>query len=400
MSVSSAGQLATELAALNPTDVEYATRFVETLLEAARLQSASDVHLLPTADELEIRWRVDGVLQTVGTFPPGVSANVIARIKVLADLLTYRTDVPQEGRIRRDSPLEMRVSTLPTLFGERAVVRLFSSGDRFLRLTDLGLPPEVRDNLTQLLGETTGAVIVTGPAGSGKTTTLYACLREILAQSAAARSIVTLEDPIEVAIAGVTQSQVNPVSGFDLAAGLRAVVRQDPEVIMVGEIRDRATAEVAIQASMTGQLMLSSFHAGSAAGAVSRLVDMGIEPYALRSAILAIISQRLVRKLCECAQASAEPQSLFGQQIAGANVPVGCLACGGNGYRGRLVLAEMLRPDTNHLQHAILSRSDAATIERFAHDAGMVGLRQRAISAVEAGLTSAEEIRRVLGLGC
>ena len=226
----------------------------------------------------------------------------MARLKVLADLLTYRTDVPQEGRIRSpETAVEMRVSTFPTLYGEKAVVRLFTSSSRFLQLADLGLGADVDEALSRLLGETSGAILVVGPAGSGKTTTLYACLREIAARSEGGRSIVTLEDPIEVALPGVAQSQVNLPAGFDLTSGLRSIMRQDPEVIMVGEIRDRPTAQIALEASLTGQLVLSSFHAPGAAGAISRLLEMGLEPYVLRSGLLAVVSQRLLRKLCGCA---------------------------------------------------------------------------------------------------
>jgi hypothetical protein len=233
---------------------------------------------------------------------------VVARLKVLAELLTYRTDVPQEGRIRGGpGDVEMRVSTFPTLFGEKAVVRLFAGPGRFLRPEDLGLPPEIRATLGRLLGETSGAILLAGPAGSGKTTTIYACLRELVAASAGTRSLATLEDPIEVAVPGVAQAQVNPAAGFDLGAGLRSLLRQDPEVIAVGEIRDRATAEVAFQAALTGHLVLSTFHAGSAAGVVGRLSDMGIEPYVLRSGVRAIICQRLVRTLCGLRPRGARP---------------------------------------------------------------------------------------------
>jgi type II secretory ATPase GspE/PulE/Tfp pilus assembly ATPase PilB-like protein len=376
--------LPVQLLSLDCTADDYATRFVDRLLCAARECTASDVHVLPTPAGLEISWRIDGVLQTLGVFPPGSTSSVVARLKVLADLLTYRTDVPQEGRIRAEPGVEMRVSTLPTLYGEKAVVRLFQSGERFLRLADLGLPSDVHDELSRLLSATSGAILVTGPAGSGKTTTLYACLRELTSRSSAGRSIVTLEDPIEIAVSGVTQSQASAAAGYDMAAGLRAIVRQDPEVIMVGEIRDRATAVVALQASLTGQLVLSSFHAGSSASAVSRLLDMGIEPYVLRSGILAIVSQRLVRRLCDCSRGSAQGTS-------------DCPFCGGTGYHGRLLLAELLRPTSAELHQAILGRSDAESLARLAKEAGMIDLVSQAQAAVEAGLTTQGEVRRVLG---
>jgi type II secretory ATPase GspE/PulE/Tfp pilus assembly ATPase PilB-like protein len=277
------------------------------------------------------------------------------------------------------------------------VIRLFAAAGQFLRPADLGLPQEIGQTLLRLLAETSGAILVTGPAGSGKTTTLYACLRELVAQSHEGRSIASLEDPIEVVVPGVAQSQVNPPVGFDLATGLRFLLRQDPEVIMVGEIRDRDTAEVAFQASLTGHLVLSTFHAGSAAAAISRLSDMGIEPYLLRSGILAIVSQRLVRRLCDCSQPIDNPAGLLGLPVQHGRHPIGCPACAGTGYRGRMVLAEMLTAEQSDLGRAILSHSDAAQLEELAVKAGMITRWQRACEAVEAGRTSPSEVRRVLG---
>jgi type II secretory ATPase GspE/PulE/Tfp pilus assembly ATPase PilB-like protein len=291
----------------------------------------------------------------------------------------------------------MRVSTFPTLHGERAVVRLFSASGQFLHVADLGLPPEVGERLQALLAETSGTILITGPAGSGKTTTLYACLRELVRGAAGRKSIVTLEDPIEVAVPGVAQSQVQPVAGFDLATGLRSVLRQDPEVVMVGEIRDRATAEGVFGAALTGHLVLTTFHAGSAAGAISRLSDMGIEPYLLRSGILAVISQRLLRRLCDCSRASTEVADRLGLPVRQVRLPAGCPHCLHTGYRGRLVIAEMLLPQPNEVGRAILSREDANQLEQRAMAAGMTTRWQRAAAAIEAGDTSPAEVRRVLG---
>ncbi|MCE9556156.1 MAG: Flp pilus assembly complex ATPase component TadA, partial [Planctomycetes bacterium] len=292
---------------------------------------------------------------------------------------------------------EMRVSTFPTLYGARAVVRLFAARGRLERLAELELPPEIFDRLQGLLGETSGAILVCGPAGSGKTTTLYACLREIVARGGQ-RSIVTLEDPVESVVEGTAQAPIQPAAGFDFATGLRSLMRQDPEVLLVGEIRDRTTAEVAFQAALTGQLLLSSFHAGSAAAAVSRLTDMAIEPYLLRSALLAVVCQRLLRRLCECRRASLDPADRLGLAVSEFHVPTGCPECGGTGYRGRLVIAEMLTLQ-GAVGRAVLKRRDAATIERRALQEGMTSLWQRAIEAVQAGQTSPAEVRRVLGSG-
>jgi len=387
------------LAAKPTHDPTYATDAADLLLKAALASGASDVHLHPTADGLDVRWRVDGVLHPVALLPAGASAKVVARLKVTADLLTYRNDVPQEGRIRQaPDGVEMRLSTFPTLFGEKAVVRLFAGSGGYQRLDDLGLPDEIRETLRRVLAATSGAVVFSGPAGSGKTTTLYACLRELAATTQGRRSLATLEDPIEVAVAGVAQSQVNPGAGFTLEVGLRSILRQDPEVIAVGEIRDRATAEVAFQASLTGHLVLSTFHAGSAAAVVGRLSDMGIEPYLLRSGLLAVVAQRLVRRLCGCAREGGDPGDRLGLAVQRFRLPVGCERCGGSGYRGRIVLAEMLVPEKNEVGRAILSRSDVARLEALAVGSGMTGLWERARRVVEDGLTAPAEVRRVLGL--
>lgn len=387
---------------LSAKDPHYATQAVELLLEAARRFGASDLHVQPGGEGVEVLFRIDGVLQPAALLPASLAPNLVARLKVLAQLLTYRTDVPQEGRIRPagdGSDAEVRVSTFPTLHGERAVVRLFGGSGRLERLADLGLPADLLDRLRRLLAETSGAILATGPAGSGKTTTIYAGLRDLAARTDARRCLVSLEDPIEVAVPGVAQSQVNPAIGFDLAAGLRFLMRQDPEVVMVGEVRDRPTAEAAVQASLTGHLLLTTLHAGSAAEAVGRLLDMGIEPYQLRSGLLAVLNQRLARRLCQCsAPGTAEDQRL-GLSVESWREPAGCGECGGTGYRGRVVLVEMLTFEAAPLGRAILARSDTTAMERLAEECGMVSRWRRACDAVEAGLTSPAEVRRVLGFG-
>jgi len=392
-------EFARDIISQTPTDdVDFATHAVDRLLDQGRGTGASDLHLQPSEHSLEISFRIDGVLQSAGLFPGSVAQNVVARLKVLAGLLTYRTDTPQEGRVRTEGTnAELRVSTFPTLYGERAVVRFFMSSEQYRSLDNLGLPEDVEVQLQYLLNETSGAVLTTGPAGSGKTTTVYACLRYLVDASAAQRSIVSIEDPIEVAVPGVAQAQVNANADLDLATGLRFLMRQDPEIIMVGEIRDRATAEAAMQASLTGHLLLSTFHAGSAAEAISRLSDMGIEPYMLRSGLLGILSQRLVRRLCECASETDDPALLLGLPVQSAHVPVGCERCGQTGYSGRAVLAEMLTVQRNDLGRAILSRSDAGALEHLATASGMISRWDRAMAALESGITSPAEIRRVLG---
>jgi type II secretory ATPase GspE/PulE/Tfp pilus assembly ATPase PilB-like protein len=334
----------------------------------------------------------------LGTLPRQVSGNVVSRLKVLAELLTYKTEVPQEGRIRNvEGDVEMRVSTFPTLYGEKAVVRLFVESNRYRFIADLGLPGEIAGALERLLGETGGAIVATGPAGSGKTTTVYACLRELAGKTSQPRSLVTLEDPIESVIEGVAQSQIRPVAGFDYERGLRSLLRQDPEVILVGEIRDQPTAEIVFQAALTGHLVLTTFHAGSSAEGVGRLLDMGIEPYQLRSGLLCVLNQRLVRRLCTCAVETTSHEARMGLDVERALEPAGCEACGGTGYSGRMLLAEMLLPGSPETGRAILSKSDSADIERQAIAAGMTTRWQHACAAVSAGHTSPAEVRRVLG---
>jgi len=392
-----------ELESFDAADPNYATLFVDKLLELAQANECSDVHLQPIAEGLEIQWRLDGVLQLVGTFPRGETADVVARLKVLAELLTYQTDVPQEGRIRIEPTdttqrIEMRVSTLPTVFGERAVIRIFAAGE-LKWLEQIGLPEAMVSQLDTMLRETTGAIIITGPAGSGKTTTAYACLRHIVDTSSRGRSIVSLEDPVEVVVPGIAQAQVNLSVDFDLLTGLKSMLRQDPEVIFVGEIRDRETAEVAAQAALTGQLLVTTFHAGSASEALSRLADMGLEPYILRSGLLSIVSQRLVRKLCECAEWSSDKSSNLGMPVERHRVSVGCSVCKSTGYIGRLILAELLPIRNEQIGRAILEKQDSSALERMASsDCGMTTLWQRAVEVVESGQTSPEEIRRVLGV--
>ncbi|MBA3312966.1 MAG: Flp pilus assembly complex ATPase component TadA [Planctomycetota bacterium] len=397
------------------------TALVDAILAEAKAAGASDVHLRPAAESLEMDWRLDGVLQHVATLPAAVKANVVARLKVIAGLLTYHADRPQEGRLRFSAEesseslsdgVEMRLSVVPTVHGEKAVVRLFVGSGRYRQLGDLGLPDDVRQTIGRALAETGGVLLISGPAGSGKTTTAYAAMRELASVSKTGnsstqavplpiqrRSLVSLEDPIEAVLPEVAQSQVNPQADFMYAAGLKALLRQDPEVILVGEIRDAETAAVVFQASLTGHLVLTTFHAGSAAEAVSRLLDMQLEPYQLRSGLLAVLNQRLVRTLCECAVWSDRPEDRLGLDVNRSRVPVGCEACGGAGYAGRRVLAELLLPGHSETGGAILERADANTIEAKAMAAGMISHRQRVIDAVTAGLTSAEEVRRTFGFG-
>lgn len=389
-------QLKQRLRALAPSHGDYAADFVQHVLAAAISARASDVHFQPGPRDVEIRWRLDGVLQSLGTYSRGDGTDVLARLKVLAGLLTYRTDVPQEGRIAPDrlvpsgkqkdaSPvgngtlMEMRVATFPTLHGERIVVRLLAANERLQSIADLHLPTDIAAALQKIVSETSGAFLLTGPAGSGKTTTIYSLLREI-ASAPALRSVVSIEDPVERAISGVAQASIQPNSEFDFAAGLKALLRQDPEVIVVGEIRDQATAEIVLQASLTGHLVFSSLHSGRAADAVARLIDWKIDPYALNTGLLGVMCQRLVRRLCACRETR------------------GCPNCLHTGYAGRLALAELMSRREGTMPDLRRLASDAVEIHRAAVAAGMISLPARGRELLAQGEADEPEICRVLGI--
>ncbi|MEM7809914.1 MAG: GspE/PulE family protein [Planctomycetota bacterium] len=390
-----AGRIPASVLAGRPDEVPAA---VDAILEIARDVGASDVHLRPTSDGTDVRIRIDGVLHEAARLPAPVATNVVARLKVLAGLLTYRVDVPQEGRIATPTGAdETRVSVFPTLFGEKVVVRLFASSGRFDRLDGLGLPADVDAVLRAKLGETGGVILISGPAGSGKTTTAYAALREIAAASQGSRSLVSLEDPIECVVPGVDQTSVDGPSGIGLAEALRAVVRQDPDVLLIGEIRDRETAEAVFRASLIGHLVLTTFHAGSCGRAVGRLCDMGIEPYLIRGGLAAAFCQRLLRKLCECKTAGTVLPRLHAVGIETHFEPGGCDRCRGTGYDGRVVVSEMLDPDEAGVGDAILGRRDVKTLERVSAAASGGGLADRCLELVGAGVTSFAEVLRLLG---
>lgn len=407
--VTLAAEFADALGKLSAGSEDFVPTLVSLVLSKARSARASDIHLVPTEQALVMQWRIDGVLHVIAGFDRDLAPRLVARLKVMSGLLTYRTDVPQEGRVSREfSRTEVRVTTFPTLHGEKAAIRLFSENDRLQKLDQLGLPAAVESSLRSHLAATAGVILLTGPSGSGKTTTAYACLRDIIADSFGTRCIMTLEDPVEVAVDGATQSQVRPTAGFDLATGLRSLMRQDPDVILVGEIRDPETAEAAFQAALTGHLVLTTFHAGSTAEAITRLLEMQIEPYLIRSGLRAVICQRLLRRACQsCATSHSGGESLFGQLrnlegIADKSKPestqqAACEVCGATGYHGRLVLAEMLDPNLPDIARAILDRVDATELARLAAEAGMVTLQQRAGAAVNEKMTTATEVLRVLG---
>ncbi len=349
---------------------------VDAVLAEALRRGASDVHAEPTADGYELRLRVDGLLEPATRLDAAAGRGVVARLMVMAGLLTYRLDVPQEGRATLPAdaaggpPLDLRVATMPTTHGPRAAVRLPAGGGRPLALADLGLPPAAADGLRSFAASDSGLLVVTGPAGSGKTTTLYALLTHIAATTPGL-SLVALEDPVERDLPGVTQVEVSPFGQLTYERALRSILRQDPQVLMLGEIRDAATATLAVQASLSGHRLACTFHAATAGGAVARLVEMGVEPYQVTSAVHGILNQRLVRR-------TTTPS-------------------GGGGYRGRAAVASFARLGPT-ARAAVLRRDDAAAVDALlAEQPGHVGLRTAADALVAQGVTDATEVRRVLG---
>lgn len=404
-----ASRFMTAFEKLSPQSDEYVPEIVRLILSEARSARASDIHLVPGEMALMMQWRIDGVLHAVAGFDREIASRVVARLKVISGLLTYRTDVPQEGRVAREySTTEVRVTTFPTLHGEKSAIRLFAENDQLQKTGQLGLPKHILSALHQHLEATAGVILLTGPSGSGKTTTAYACLRDIIEQSRGTRCIMTLEDPIEVAVEGATQSQVRPSAGFDLATGLKSLMRQDPDVILVGEIRDPETAEAAFQAALTGHLVITTFHAGSSAEAITRLLDMQIEPYLIRSGLRSVICQRLLRRSCpDCGKLTDEFESTADKSVNPRNESdktsllktprIACTTCGSTGYWGRLVLAEMLDPDQPEVARAVLNRVDARQLATLAEASGMETLHCHAAKAVADNLTTREEVLRVLG---
>jgi type II secretory ATPase GspE/PulE/Tfp pilus assembly ATPase PilB-like protein len=403
------------LATADVEDESYAAAIVDGILSASAILGASDVHLQPTPDGLALKWRIDGVLQPAGVLPRTKAANVLARLKVLAGLLTYRTETPQEGRIRdEERGLEFRVSTFPTLHGEKAVVRVLTTQQNsFERFSDLDFDSQTEVRLRAAASATSGAILLVGPAGSGKTTTAYAVLRA----ARGGRNVASLEDPIEAVVDGVAQTQINPAAGLDLLTALRSLLRQDPEVILVGEIRDAGVARVAYQAAMTGQLVVTTFHASDAADALVRLLDMGIPPYVVRGATRLVVAQRLVRRACtNCDAARPWPEPEVDHAIeegernygttpgdalvggTGVEASHACQACRGTGYCGRIPVAEAVELEGPEIAEAVLACADASRLRKLFADAGYRSLLEKARALLARRETTRSELVRVFGL--
>jgi type II secretory ATPase GspE/PulE/Tfp pilus assembly ATPase PilB-like protein len=352
-----------------------ARRLVDTLLDDAARRRASDVHVEPTAGGYEVRLRVDGLLETAGRYDAATGRSLVGRLMVMGHLLTYRLDVPQEGRVSvalpaagRDAPVELRLAVMPTTHGLRAAVRMPAELVQPRSLETLGLPPGVLDGLKQFAGADAGMLIVTGPAGSGKTTTIYALLEHIAATSKGL-SIISLEDPVERDLPGVTQIEVSPFGELTYERSLRSILRQDPQVLALGEIRDAATASLAIQAALSGHRLVCTLHAASPGGAVARLFEMGLEPYQITSALFGVLNQRLLRRRAS------------------------------EGYQGRVPVAELALMD-DALRDAVLRRADARTLaHQIASQPGQLDLNGAAQALISSGVTDEGEVRRVLGPG-
>ncbi len=375
-------------------------RFVNLVLARAVRDHASDIHFEPFETEVRIRYRIDGALYELTPPPKAFALPITSRIKVLAHLNIAERRLPQDGRIKvtlAGRAVDLRVSTLPTQFGESVVLRVLDQSAVQLDLAQLGMPPDVLTGVTATLRRPNGIFVVTGPTGSGKTTTLYSGLRLINTPDS---KLLTAEDPVEYELEGVMQVPVNPPVGLTFASALRSFLRQDPDVIMVGEVRDLETAQVAIQAALTGHLVLSTLHTNDAAGAVTRLIDMGIEPFLIASTVEAVLAQRLVRRVCpSCREHYTPPAELIAQ--AGLTTPEtprffrgrGCDACAQTGYRGRLGIFEWL-PITDDIRELVLAQSSALTVRETALAHGMRTLRESALAAAFSGETSLDEVLR------
>ncbi len=380
-------------------------KLVNLVLSRAVKARASDIHFEPFQKSLTIRYRIDGVLYNIMNLPKGIQSSLASRIKIMAKLNIAEKRLPQDGRIDikiGDKLIDIRVSVIPTAFGERTVLRLLDKTSTIFKLDDLGIDRERLKLLNNIIRSPYGIVLVTGPTGSGKTTTLYAALSTI---NSSEINIITIEDPIEYQIEGIGQIQVNPKIDLTFANGLRSIVRQDPDVILVGEIRDTETAEIAIQSSLTGHLVFSTLHTNDAASSVTRLIDMEMEPFLVSSSVIAIIAQRLIRILCpDCKEPYVPDDESLERVGIDKNVldnrkifrNTGCPACMNTGYKGRTAIFEMMVLN-DPLKKLILKTSDANTIKEKAVKYGMMTLMQAGARKVLEGITSIEEVYRVTG---
>jgi type IV pilus assembly protein PilB len=381
-------------------------KLVNAIMTQAASDRASDVHLEPQEKNLRIRFRVDGVLhEPMPPAPKNIQGGLISRLKVMADLNIAEKRVPQDGRISMKvggRQLDLRVATLPTVYGEKVVIRILDKTNALLRLEDLGFLEQPYQRFSKSFTKPYGAILVTGPTGSGKSTTMYSALNIL---NDVNKNIITVEDPVEYRLAGVNQVQVNPKAGLTFAAALRSILRADPDIVLIGEIRDKETATIAIEAALTGHLVVSSLHTNDAPSAITRLVEMDVETFLVASAIDCVVAQRLARKLCERCKQPYEPEQ---PELEAAGYPewlwndigelhrsVGCPACANTGYRGRLGLYEVM-PMTEEIERLTVERSSAEAIKAVAVQQGMLTLRDDGLEKARMGVTSLDEVARVV----
>jgi type IV pilus assembly protein PilB len=375
-------------------------RFVNLVLAQAIRDKASDIHFEPFEHEFKIRYRIDGSLYEMSPPPKHLSISITSRVKVLANLNIAERRIPQDGRIKltlAGRPVDLRVSTLPTQFGESVVLRVLDQSAVQLDIGQLGMPEDVFEGIQEIVKRPNGIFIVTGPTGSGKTTTLYSALRVVNSPDV---KILTAEDPVEYEIEGIMQVPVNHAVGLTFAKALRSFLRQDPDIIMVGEIRDLETAQISIQASLTGHLVLSTLHTNDAAGAVTRLVDMGVEPFLIASSVEAVLAQRLVRRVCSGCRTAYEPPATLLQQLGIDPIDIGnrefffgkgCNTCNNTGYKGRMGIYEWLRM-SEAVRDLVVERAPTLVIKQKALEQGMRTLRDDGLRAIFDGATSIEEV--------
>jgi type IV pilus assembly protein PilB len=382
-------------------------KFVNLLIAQAVADRASDIHVEPTETDLRIRFRVDGVLHEVMHSPRSIQGGVISRLKVMADINIAERRIPQDGRISLSvagKAVDLRVATLPTVYGEKVVMRILDKAQARLSLPDLGFHPAVLPRFEACFRKPYGTILVTGPTGSGKSTTLYATLNVL---NSTDKNVITVEDPVEFRLPGVNQVQVNPKAGLTFASALRSILRSDPDIVLVGEIRDRETATIAIEASLTGHLVLSTLHTNDAASTPMRLVEMGVEPFLVVSALDCVVAQRLARKLCDRCREEYEPthgeltEAGWPAALLKAEGPpllyraVGCAACSRTGYRGRLAVHEVMVL-SEEIRRMVVERYSSDDIKKTALAQGMLTLREDGLVKVAQGKTTLEELFRVI----
>ena len=380
-------------------------KLVQAIMTQAVGDRASDVHIEPTERDVRVRFRVDGVLHDVMHSPKNIQGGLISRLKVMADLNIAEKRVPQDGRISMrvgGRTLDLRVATLPTVYGEKIVIRVLDKSQALLRLEDLGFSDDSYKRFSASFSKPYGAILVTGPTGSGKSTTMYATLNILNEED---RNIITVEDPVEYRLDGVNQMQVNPKAGLTFASALRSILRADPDIVLIGEIRDKETATIAIEAALTGHLVLSSLHTNDAASAISRLVEMEVETFLVASAIDCVVAQRLFRVLCERCKEAYKPEQAellaagypewLIPEIDTLYHPTGCSACSNTGYRGRAGLYEVM-PMTEEIQRLTVDRASADELRKTAIEQGMMTLRDDGLEKARMGRTSIGEIARVV----